>query len=219
MTRLLPLALLAACTAPDAPDPTRPPTPSAPVGCQLDRDPQSIDELVARVDQLPERSIPCMIASLQRPLDVMAVASLFSAQPGTWWSPRFFLFTDGMVISVVPEGDGAHLLEMGEWVERGRRTRKAELVYPLGDGPPDPYTHLVVDDGTTCGACHTLETPEGPPGQFVSEAIEPTIGSRVPLDDVQAEADACDEAAEPERCAILWAVMGQGDVNDAIWPD
>jgi hypothetical protein len=210
-------APLLACT----PEPVAQSTPpgAAPAGCAAGLPaPQTIDEVVERVDALPERSIPCMVASLPRPLSVMAVASTFSAQPGSWWSPRFFVFTDGLVLSVVPEGEGAHLLELGEWTEPGLRSRKAELVYPLPEGPPDPYTHLALDDGSTCGVCHVLEEAEELAGQFVSDAIEPTLGSRVPLDDVLAEAEACDPEAEPERCGILRAVMGAGDVRDATWP-
>ena len=215
---LLVLALLVACTGPGGSG-TGTTEATVPALCSGWGDPQTIQEVVDRVDQLPERSIPCMVASLQRPVKVMAVASLFSAPPGSWWSPRVFLFTDGLVMSVVPEGEGAHLLELGEWTDPGLRSVKAELVYPLADGPPDPYTHLIAGDGSTCGACHNLEEAQGVPGMFASDSLEPTIGSRVPLDDVQAEADACDEEAEPERCGILRAVMGRGDVVDALWPD
>ncbi len=189
-----------------------------PNGCAGWGDPASIAEVVDRMDRLPERTIPCMIESIDRPLDVMAMASVFSAQPGTWYSPRFFLFTEGLVISVVPDGPGAHLLELGEWVDPGRTTLKGELVFPLEEGPPDPFSHLGYGDGTTCGQCHFGEEATDVELAFISEAIAPTLGSRVPLDDVWDEAQACDEDLEPERCGILRAVMGTNDVNDATFP-
>jgi len=205
-----------ACTEPTAPSTE---TGTVPVLCTGWGDPSTIEEAVDRFDDLPEPTIPCFVASLQRPARVMAVASITSAQPGSWWSPRFFVFGDDVVFSVVPEGVGAHLLEMGQWTVAGSRTRKAELVFPFGEEGPDAFTHLVDGDGSTCGVCHNYEEPEGPPGDFVSEAIEPQLGSRVFLDDVMEETDACDPEVEPERCAILRAVMGTGDVIDAEWPD
>jgi len=204
-----------ACTEPSVPSSE---TGTVPAMCTGWGDPSGIDDVVDRLDDLPERSIPCVMASLQRPLRLMAVASVTSAQPGSWWSPRFFAFTDDLVLSVVPEGTGAPLLEMGEWTVEGQRTLKGELVFPLEEGHADPYTHIVDGDGTTCGACHNFEEAQGPPGVFESDAIEPTIGSRVPLDDVWEETEACDPDAEPERCAILRAVMGSNDVLDATWP-
>jgi len=203
------LLLVAGCTTtPEAHD----------QGCSGWGDPQTIADVAARMDELPERSIPCMIQSLERPVDVMAVASVFSAQPGTWYSPRFFLFTEGMTLSVVPEGSGAHLLEMGEWVEKGRTSLKGEIVFPMEEGHADPYGHLAYGEGTICGQCHFGEEPTEIELAFVSEAIAPTLGSRVPLSDVWDETQACDDEVEPERCAILRAVMGNDDVNDAVWP-
>ena len=206
------VGVAAACA--DRPQPSDP----TPDGCTGWGDPQSIDEVVARLDDLPERSIPCVVQSLDRPVDVMAVASVFSAQPGTWYSPRLFLFTDGLVLSVVPEGVGANLLELGEWVEVGRTSLKGELVFPLEEGPADPFGHLAYGDGTTCGQCHINEQPTDVELAFVSEAIPPTLGSRVPLDDVWEQTQRCDDATEPERCAILRAVMGTNDVTDAVFP-
>jgi len=209
------LWLLLACTDPGPSSQTG----TVPTSCAVGVDPHTIEEAAERFDGLTEPTIPCFLASLQRPLQIMAVASVTSAQPGSSWSPRFLIFTDDLVVSAVPEGDGAHLLEFGEWTVRGTRTKKGELVFPLVEGHADPYTHLLDGEGTTCGLCHPREEPDAPDDAFSSDAIEPTIGSRVSLDDAQWEADACDPTVEPERCAILRAVMGSGDVVHASWPD
>ncbi len=208
------VALLAGLGACSGETPTREP----PQGCSGWGDPQSIDEVVARLDELPERTIPCMVRSLDRPVELMAVASVFSAQSGTWYSPRFFLFTDNLVLSVVPEGPGAHLLELGEWVQPGRSTLKGEIVFPLEDGPADPYGHLGYGEGTTCGHCHPNEEPTEVELAMVSDAIPPSLGSRVPLDDVWEQTQLCDDAVEADRCEILRAVMGKNDVTDAVFP-
>lgn len=205
--RALALLALTACADQGEPAPT----------CAGWGDVRTVDETVARVKALPEPSIACFIESLDRPLNVMAVASLFSAQPGSSRSPRFFVFTEGLVLSVAADGDGANLLELGELREGGRRSVKAEIVYPL-DGPVDPYGHLAYGDGTLCGVCHTIETATDTPLAFVSDVIVPTIGSRVRLSEVWRETQQCDDSTEPDRCAILRAVMGSNDVVETPFP-
>ena len=93
--------------------------------------PQTIDEVVALIDALPPPvTLPCFLESLDRPLHVEAAISRSSAQPAYWdRSPRLFLFIGDLVLTVVPEGSGAALLEMGEFVDE-THTRKAEQVVP-----------------------------------------------------------------------------------------
>ena len=195
-----------ACTAADpaaAPDP----------GCALGEDLPSIDAAVERLNALPEPTIPCFLRSLPRPLPAVAVASLFSAQPGSWRSPRFFFTLPDLVVSVTPEGPGAHLIEFGEWVD-DRNTLKGELVFPVDGviGAEAPFDHLAYGDGTSCGVCHLDETDDEAPGRFVSAVILPQPGDLVPLRDVEAEAAACDPSLEPDRCAMFDAILGEGEV-------
>jgi hypothetical protein len=178
---------------------------------------RSIDAAVARVEQMPEPTIPCFVASLPRPLEVVAVASLFSAQPGNARDPRFFVMNDDLVVSVVSAGTGLNLLELGEWEVPGETSLKGELVFPI-EGEVDPFHHLSYGSGSTCGLCHVGERAAvGVPGAFVSEVIRPSLGSRIELDDVWRETLACDDEQTPERCAILDAVMGDNDVVEGAF--
>lgn len=205
MMRALPLVWLLGCApdAPDAPDP----------GCALNEGLSTIDEAVARVGELPEPTIPCFVRSLPRPLPAVAVASLFSAQPGTWRSPRFFFTLPDLVVSVTPEGAGAHLIEFGQWVD-DRDTLKGELVFPMAGAPTtdDAYGHLAYGDGSTCGICHVDERPGEHPGSFVSNALLPQPGDLVPLREVLEEHAACDPTLEPDRCALFDAIFEEGEV-------
>src|SRR5690349_18615452 len=59
--------------------------------------PQTIEEVTERLNALPApASLPCFVASLPRPLKVVATNSRFSVQPADGPnSPRIFILTDG----------------------------------------------------------------------------------------------------------------------------
>ncbi|MEZ4239615.1 MAG: hypothetical protein R3F59_26365 [Myxococcota bacterium] len=167
-------------------------------------------------------TLPCFLASLPRPLPVVASADVFSAQPAVGErSPRLLLHRDGLTMTVVPEGPGVGLLELGEDAGGGLSV-KAEIAFPV-DGPLDeaaPYDRVrEPDGGTGCGVCHGGEVAVG--AAYASRAIRPLPERVVPLDQVAAEASACGEAADP-RCAVLRAVFGHGEVVagplPASWP-
>ena len=178
--------------------------------------PRTIAETVTLINALPKPlTLPCFIDSLARPLAVQAVHSQLSAQPAQGKrSPRFFVFFEGLTLSVVPEGPGAHLLEFGELRGAGR-SLKAELEFPI-TGPLDeaaPYERVYFDeDITTCGFCHQGEerAPDvASPLAFISPALAGRWDQRVPLADVMMEHASCDAAKEPERCAMLDAMFGR----------
>src|SRR4051812_3519066 len=78
----------------------------------------TIAAAVNRLNALPQPvTAPCFIASLPRPLDVVGTNSVFSAQPASSnQSPRMFVFLPALVASVVPEGDGAGVIELSQWM-------------------------------------------------------------------------------------------------------
>ncbi|UJR81524.1 hypothetical protein [Sandaracinus amylolyticus] len=181
--------------------------------------PRTIADVVALIDALPPPvTIPCVLESLDRPLYVEATSSRLSAQPAVGErSPRIFLFFGDLVISVVPEGLGAPLLEMSEFVDT-TRSRKAELAFPvsLPLSEAAPYERLG-STGTLCGGCHGREVrDEIIAGAFVSLALRPHDEHLVAIDRVRSEWLAC--RAEDERCAMLDALFGRGAVVHQGFP-
>jgi hypothetical protein len=124
-------------------------------------------------------------------------------------------------MSVVPEGEGRSLLEMGQLVEPGRSV-KAELKFPINEpvSPDHPFAHISDGAGTTCRFCHPSETPAPTisPSAFVSGAFSPVYRARVDVESLRAERRACDEAAEPARCGLLGAIFDHGEVRGREFP-
>jgi hypothetical protein len=184
--------------------------------------PSSIAETVDLVNGLPKPvSLACFLEALQRPLRLVATQSFFSAQPAVGSrSPRIFLFMDGIIHSIVPEGSARNLLEMGEATSPGLSI-KAELEFPITENITlaTAFERLPFDDITTCGVCHDGRVPVlGIEGAFESEVLRPADRELVPLADLEAEARSCDGAIEPERCAMLAALFQHGDVIATEFP-
>jgi hypothetical protein len=85
--------------------------------------------------------------------------------------------------------------------------------------PSAPFEGLLFDDQlTTCGACHAAEREEMTTlgvRQFVSQALRPLPFEKVPAANLVQELAACNSNAEPQRCALLDALLGWGSVTDA----
>lgn len=184
--------------------------------------PATIAEVMERIDALPApTTLPCIVASLPRPLALEATSDVFSAQPAVGErSPRMFVQYPGLTLTIAPEGPGAAVLEFGEAAADGL-TIKAEIALPL-DGPVEPmapYDRVAEVDGTgtTCGVCHSGEV-EVEPGVFASIPFRPHPELLVPVSRVRAEAEACGEATD-DRCALLRAVFEHGEVFHAPFPD
>jgi hypothetical protein len=134
-----------------------------------------------------------------------------------------FIFFEGLTLSVVPAGPGAHLLEFGE-ARPGDHSLKAELEFPIDAelGEAAPYERLPYDDNiTTCGFCHQGETRDpniASPAAVVSPALRPMPYQRVPLSDLRTEAAGCDAEAEQERCALLRALFVGADPVEREFP-
>jgi hypothetical protein len=187
--------------------------------------PLSISDVVELVNRLPRPvTIACFLESLARPLQVQAASSLISLQPSRTRSPRMFLFSGPLIMTIVPEGKGAHLVELGQLVGPDR-SLKAEVAFPVTDpvAAGDPYLRVRSDTGTTCRFCHRdeIQDPEIAYAEaFVSGALKPQERDRVPLGEVLLERQRCDEApdAGDERCAMFRALFDHGEVLPAAFP-
>lgn len=212
--------------APPGPDaaPEAAPVPArcrAPAG--VSAAPRTILEVAALANALPHPlTLTCFLESLDRPLEVNLALSTVSLQPApTRRSPRIFLFSGDVILSLVPAGTGKDLLEMGQLVSADRSV-KAELKFPLEGqvAPDEPFAHVLSDAGTTCRFCHPTEThaPEISPSAYVSGAFSPLSRAQIDLPTLQEERAACDPAAEPERCAFLRALFDHGEVRGRNFP-
>ena len=180
--------------------------------------PQTIDEALTRLNELPEPTLGCFVATLPRPLRMTATDSQFSAQPAAGVDrPRVFLHTDGLVLSLALGGEGQNLLEFGEWIDP-TNTIKGELAFPLdfplaADAAFTDIARTSGREGTTCGLCHSNEVPiEGRPGAFSSIAIAPARRDQINVEYLRAVAARCDALADPHGCTLLHALFDYGDV-------
>jgi hypothetical protein len=164
-------------------------------------------------------TLPCFVQSLDRPLATLASSGVFSAQPAVGErSPRMFLFSGNLVMSVVPAGVGADLLELAEYAGPTRSV-KAEIAFPVAEplAAGGPFDRIMYQQqGTACGFCHYPEREVTPEGslirRFESEVLRPSVREEVPLSFVDAQRQACDPVAEPARCRLLTAIFGHGAV-------
>jgi hypothetical protein len=200
-------------------------SPACQAKAGVTNEPRSIEQSVELVNALPKPlTLACFIRALGRPLRLHAALSTLSAQPsrGTR-SPRIFVYLEPLVMTVVPEGRGAHLLEFGEQ-RPDLRSVKAELAFPIEENVSAslPYEHaLFTEEVTGCAFCHADEQRDPriiTAPAFASQALRPFEGQRVPLSGLREERATCDPAIEPERCALLDALFGWGEVTDWDFP-
>jgi hypothetical protein len=216
---------LGACGGTDRGAPANPPLETtgcvAPQG--VSASPRNIDELVTLVNALQREhgtslTIPCVVESLERPLGILAAESVLSLQPAMGRrSPRFFLFSGDLVLSIATGTEGHDLLEMSTRVS-DTRSIKAEMGFPLQGAlsPAAVYDRIRLGNGTSCGFCHGFELPAA--GVAITQAYESVIfrpleSQQVDLAFLRSEYDACDRQAEPDRCAMLAAVFGHGELE------
>jgi hypothetical protein len=184
----------------------------------------TVDDVVARFNVLPSPSAACLVASLQRPFGVVATSATLSAQPAaSKTSPRIFLLSPGLTLSVVPEGDGASRVELGQWVT-ATRTLKAEIKLPFS--PPlrveQAFDHLLYGaEQTACSLCHRHEAPSpAMAGTFVSDAYRPLPSTLVPLAALELEHRGCVGSGDTsQRCAMFHALFDFGPVRADAFAD
>jgi hypothetical protein len=178
--------------------------------------PQTIVEVVDLINALPAPvTLPCFLQALARPLKMHATISLISAQPSSGArSPRIFLFSDGLRMSIVPVGAGGQLLEMGE-IRDEVRSIKAEVEFPITAplAAQTPFDRIMyAPEITRCSFCHAGEALAGDitfAEAWSSQALRPTPINAVTLGSLAAETAACDAQAEPDRCAMLHGLFDQ----------
>jgi len=221
--RLAVLLLVVCGCAPPAP---RHEASEALKACAALRGPaESVADVVTRLNALPRPvSVPCLVAALPRPVDVVASTSLTSAQPAdSAQSPRIFFLTRGLVLSVVPAGVGLHLVELGQWTS-STVTLKAEIELPLtaplaGDAPITRIKPVGAGSSTQCGLCHRGEAPHPTiDGGWVSIAYQPGKGTEVKLDALAKEHQGCvDRAEASERCDLFHALFDVGELGQGAF--
>lgn len=210
MRRVAVVLLAVACGEPPSP-------------CALDARPESIDEALDTIGALPSPvSLTCFLTSLERPLGLELTSDVFSAQPAEGVrSPRIFVRTERLTMSVVPVGLASDLLEFGEHHESGL-TVKAELAFPitLPLAPEAAFDKVLAAPGATstgCAVCH-FEELEVAPGRYASTPLRPPDEMIVPLEVLHTERAACDPADDPTRCEMLAALLDHGEVEHAPFP-
>jgi hypothetical protein len=174
-------------------------------------------------------SVACFLEALDRPLSMQAVNGRVSAQPAVdEHSPRFFLFSDPLFMTVVPAGTGRDVLELSV-LQPGDRSMSAKAEIPFPVAAPlalsDPFTHIENESrsGTECRLCHGQEArlasiTDAP--VYVSKALRPRfLDEAVPLPQLMGEAAACDRAVDAQRCEILSALFSGPFVEHDFPPE
>ena len=187
------------------------------------REPVSITDTIAKINALAPANGPCVVASLPRPLKVVATMGSLSAQPADGAkSPRFFFLLPKLVVSAVPSGAGSEVLEFGEWVGE-TRTIKGELALPVNEAVATdaPLTRVLdsMAEGTACRSCHRDEIRHDTiPNAFVSMAFRPEPGQGVLLADLQKLHDTCTaEKDTSARCDMFHALFDFGEVQQGAF--
>lgn len=186
--------------------------------------PRSVGEAVEAINAMPQPvTLDCFLESLERPLSLDATASARSVQPAVGArSPRVFLLSGDLVMSVATAGNGIDLLEFGEFVEPTRSV-KAEVHFPVEEtlAATAPFTRVGDERGTACRFCHADETRIQAPYNgfaFASGALAPSGADRVSVAELRGQSESCDASAEQVRCARLQALFGHGPVVSGAFP-
>lgn len=187
--------------------------------------PEHIADVVQLVNALPMPvTMPCVLEALERPLHMVAARSPLSVQRSEAEdSPRMFIVTPSLTLTVVPIGPGSTLLEMAEYVARGRSIKgelELPVVAPLAASAP--YEHAQIAGISTCGTCHAEEHVVGDVDgwpTYASQSMLPDPRNEVPLAFVEHHARSCDPELEPDRCAMLLALFAHGEVLPGTFPE
>lgn len=191
--------------------------------CALGAQVDSIDAVVDTLDRLPHPvSLPCFVTALARPLGVVLTSDVFSTQPAQGArSPRILIRNPTLALTVVPVGEARELLELGEAHPESGFTVKAELAFPIGEGPVDPYVRTLAYPGASesgCHVCHFSELALGD-GRFANAPLRPPDNLVVPLEVLVDENAVCDPAEDADRCEMLSALLDHGDVVERPFAD
>ncbi|MBX3192684.1 MAG: hypothetical protein KF819_37210 [Labilithrix sp.] len=251
MRRALGLLIVAACSSPrgeDPPAPSAQPTtaPTSTAAPTKDAGPKdagphaaneslqrcaaskgdlgSIADAITRLNAISGKGgdAACFVATLPRPLAVVATLNMGSAQPaGGRGAPRIFFMLPKLVVAAVPEGQGSTVLEFGEWTGT-TTTIKGEIAMPVTVAlAPDAAFKKVLqgNDRTTCATCHGQEARHPTiPDAFVSLALKPTPASELSLEDLEEIHELCvkTELVSP-RCNFFHALFDFGEITQGAF--
>jgi hypothetical protein len=184
--------------------------------------PRNLSEALNLMNSLPKPvSLACFLQALSRPLSLYMTSSGDSLQPSPGpRSPRTFIVYEPMVMSIVLDGPAQMALEFGYRTSPSRSV-KTEIIFPLETDVTFANIFDEVRSGnlTKCGNCHTGEVvtfnPDLPVDVFESDIIAPFDMDEVDLASLRTEHSSCDAAAEPDRCALLSALLDHGEVRAA----
>lgn len=224
---LLLMALIAgACGGdPEGAEPSKMPRPKVrtclpPEG--FDGMPSTVEELVDLINALPRPvTVPCLLETFDRPLELNATSNTFSAQPAFGPNnPRIFIFREELIVAVVTKGEARPLVELGE-MRSPTRSVKSEIEFPVTEelSHAAPYDRLTEEqpdlDGTKCGFCHigeSLDTEIDITDAYVSSIVRPPPSTVVDLDYLMWSYEGCDPDTEPDRCAMFDSIFAHGEV-------
>ena len=187
--------------------------------------PQTIDQAMNLIQAMPKPlTVDCFVSALKPPLKVFAVNSFTSAQPsGGENSPRIFIISGNLIMSVVPAGIGAEFLEFAEIVGT-RSSVKGELQFPITQNitASAPYDRIREGSGTNCRLCHGNEVayPSIKTGQaFASVVLPPDPFLQINQAYLKYQSSICNSQVDSNRCRILKAIYVDGQAQDVAFPE
>jgi hypothetical protein len=183
---------------------------------------ESITDAITRLNAIIDRGGDgaCFVATLPRPLPVVATLNVTSAQPaGGRGAPRLFFMLPKLVITAVPEGAGSKVMEFGQWTGT-TRTIKGEVALPVTTplAPDAAFQHILQgSDRTTCATCHGEEAPHPTiANAFVSKALKPT--NEVTVDELEELHTLCvSTGLESARCNFIHALFDFGEITQGAF--
>lgn len=182
----------------------------------------SIGDVVTRLNGIIAKGGDgaCFVATLPRPLSVVATLNMASAQPaGGRGAPRIFFMLPKVVITAVPDGDGSKVIELGEWTG-STSTIKGEFALPVTTplAADAPFKRILQGtDRTVCATCHKAEAPHPTiANAFISDALRPT--QLVTLEELEELHTLCTNAGTVStRCDFIHALFDFGEVTQGAF--
>jgi hypothetical protein len=188
--------------------------------------PETINQAIDLINALPKPlAIPCFLQALNRPLKVNTTSSTMSVQAAEGENnPRIFIFSENLVISVAPAGNGKNLMEFS-YLYSPLASLKGELEFPVQKiiTYNEPYTQIASVNKTRCSACHGKEEiDQSVTGTkaYISNAIKPDANRNVSLNAFAYQSDLCDYNNDDSyRCQMIRSLFDNGTLVQSYFSD
>jgi hypothetical protein len=182
----------------------------------------SIADAVTRLNAIAAKGGDgaCFIATLPRPLAVVATLNTASAQPaGGSSAPRMFFMLPKVVVTAVPDGSGSEVLEFGQWTGT-TSTIKGEVHLPVTAplAADAPFQRILQGtDRTVCATCHGREERHPTIAKaFISDALRPR--NEVTLTELEELHRLCvSSGVESTRCDFIHALFDFGEITQGAF--